>query len=132
MHRLKSKSLIHRFRLAAFLLCAKWMLVPVTGGVLIQSTITSNHQLTIIGIGLIALTALTTILQWLVASRTGCPLCMTPVLAAKKCATNRRARSFLGSHRLRVALAVLFRNSFRCPYCHEPTILEVRGRNRPK
>ena len=132
MHRLKSTSLIRRFRLAAFLLCAKCVLVPVTGGVLIQSTITSDQKLTIIGIGLIALTALTTIMQWLVAARTSCPLCMTPVLAAKKCATNRRARTFLGSHRLRVALAVLFRNSFLCPYCHEPTALEVRDRNRLK
>ena len=32
--------------------------------------------------------------------------------------------------RLRVALAVLFTNSFRCPYCNEPSVLEVRGKYR--
>ena len=55
---------------------------------------------------------------------------MTPVLAKKDCTKHRHARTFLGSHRLRVALAILFRNSFRCPYCNESTILEVRGQSR--
>jgi hypothetical protein len=53
---------------------------------------------------------------------------MTPVLAKKRCAKHRRARTFLGSHRLRVAMAVIFTKSFRCPYCHESTALEVRER----
>ena len=29
----------------------------------------------------------------------------------------------MGSHRLRVALAILFKNRFRCPYCNETTAL---------
>ena len=32
----------------------------------------------------------------------------------------------MGSHRLRVALAILFKNQFRCPYCNESTALELR------
>jgi len=35
-------------------------------------------------------------------------------------------RSVMGSHRLRVALAILFKNQFRCPYCNESTALELR------
>jgi hypothetical protein len=81
-----------------------------------------------IGMGVAALAVLVVIYQWIISSRTNCPLCMTPVLAAKKCAKHHHARTFLGSHRLRVALAILFKNCFRCPYCHEPTVLEVRER----
>lgn len=82
----------------------------------------------IVSIGLVALAAVSILLQWMVAQQTNCPLCITPVLASKACAKNRHARKVLGSHRLRVALAILFRNSFRCPYCNEPTALEVRNR----
>ena len=32
----------------------------------------------------------------------------------------------MGSHRLRVALRILFRGSFVCPYCNEPTSIEAR------
>jgi hypothetical protein len=130
MHRLPSHSAIRRIRLAALLLCAKCMLAPLSCGVLLYALIIYDKGLILIGIYLISLTVLVALLQWLVAARTACPLCMTPVLASKGCTKHRDARSFLGSHRLRVSLAVIFTNSFRCPYCHEPTILELRDRNR--
>ena len=58
------------------------------------------------------------------------PLVLTPVLASKDCAKHRRARTFLGSHRLRVALSILFKNTFRCPYCWEKSAMTVRSRRR--
>jgi hypothetical protein len=130
MHRLRSKSAIHRFRFAAVLLCAKCLLVPITAILLLYSVFINDRELILIGMGLILLIALVVILQWLIAARTGCPLCLTPVLAKKGCMKHRHARSVLGSHRLRVAIAILFKNSFRCPYCNEPTVLEVRGKYR--
>lgn len=126
MHRLRSKSAIHRFRLAAFLLCLRWLLAPTSAAVLTYSIVIHDRELILLALGMVLLTVVVAILQWLLASRTNCPLCMTPVLAKKRCTKHRHARAFLGSHRLRVALAILFRNSFRCPYCHEPTALEVR------
>ena len=60
------------------------------------------------------------------AAKTRCPLCLTPVLATKGCSKHRNARTLLGSHRLRVAMSVLFKGRFYCPYCHEPSVLEVR------
>ncbi len=128
MHRLRSKSTIYRFRVAALLLCLKCILMPACGVILIYSIIIHDDELTLWAMGLIILTTLMVILQWLIAARTSCPLCLTPVLAVKNCMKHRHARTFLGSHRLRVAMAVLFKNSFRCPYCHEPTALEVRDR----
>jgi hypothetical protein len=126
MHRLRSKSAIHRFRFAAMLFCAKCVMIPISGVLLTYSIIIHDDQLTILSMELVLLTVVVAFLQWLIAARTSCPLCMTPVLAKKGCTKHRQARTAFGSHRLRVALAILFKNSFRCPYCHEPTALEVR------
>jgi len=31
----------------------------------------------------------------------------------------------MGSHRLRVAMAIMFKNRFCCPYCNESTVLKL-------
>jgi hypothetical protein len=66
------------------------------------------------------------IIQWGMARRARCPLCMTPVMETKRCSKHRNAKPFLGSYRLRVALSIIFKGSFRCPFCHEPTAIQVR------
>lgn len=131
MHRLRSKSAIHRFRLAAVLLCTKCLATPLTAGFLVYSIICGDRQLTLYALGAMGLTMLVMVSECLVAARTHCPLCITPVLARKGCTKNRHARKLLGSHRLHVAFSILFRNSFRCPYCHEPTALELRRKHHP-
>ena len=128
MHRFSSKSTIVRFRLVACLICLKCLLIPGVFGLLVYSFITTDHHLTLVAMGMGLAAFLTGILQWMLASRTRCPLCMTPVLASRGCAKHRHARSFMGSHRLRAALAILFRDSFTCPYCNEKSALEVRSR----
>lgn len=130
MHRLRSRTAIFRLRLAALLTGAKCLLVPIGISLLIYSIIRHDDQLTLIALGVIVVSAVAAVLQWILAARTSCPLCMTPVLAHKGCTKHRNSRSFLGSYRLRVALAILFTNSFRCPYCNEPTVLEVRQKHR--
>jgi hypothetical protein len=130
MHRLRTKSAIHRFRLAAILLCLQLILAPLACGILIHSFVINDRELTFISLGILLLALLGLVLQCLISRKTHCPLCMTAVLASRGCAKHRQARTFLGSHRLRVALAILFKNSFRCPYCHEPTVLQVRGNYR--
>lgn len=130
MHRLRSKSAIFRLRAAALLICAKCVLWPLTVGLLAYALLISDRKLIIIAVGMMALSVAVVVLQWLVAQRTNCPLCITPVLAKKDCSKSRHSKSLFGSHRLRTALSILFTNSFRCPYCHEPTVLEVRDRHR--
>ena len=98
----------------------------LTGAILIHALIHYHWPYVMIGLCLGGLTVLLAILEWLVAARTSCPLCRVPVLAPKKCARHWRARPLLGSYRLRVALAVLVRNSFLCPYCHEPTAIQLQ------
>ena len=128
MHRFQSKSTIKRFRFASLLICGLCLLVPLVVVVLADAIFRNDPRQMIVAMGLGGLAVLVGILQWVVASRTRCPLCMTAVLATKGCSKHRHAQTFCGSHRLRVALAVLFRGSFTCPYCHEPSVMEVRHR----
>lgn len=132
MHRLRSKATIYRFRAAALLVIVKCVLTPIAVGVLIYSFLTYNRDLTLIGCALVLATCLVILLQWILAARTTCPLCLTPVLANKRCRKHRKAKSLFGSHRLRVALSILLKNKFRCPYCHEPTAMEVRQHRRSR
>jgi hypothetical protein len=128
MHRLPSNSAVRRIRLAALLLCAKCLVTPVAAGLIAWSSATGDRWLAGIGVSIIVLTAVMVLLQWLIAVRANCPLCMTPVLGNKECAKHRSARTFCGSHRLRVALTVLCLNRFRCPYCGESCEVKARVR----
>lgn len=128
MHRFPSRSVIVRFKLASFLLVLVTLMIPLVIGTIIYSIMTDDAELTKTGIVLLALTVALAIVQFIVGLRTRCPLCMTPVLASKGCSKHRHARTFFASYRLRVALAVYFKNSFRCPYCNESAELEVRTR----
>jgi hypothetical protein len=130
MHKLPSSSAVRRFRLASILLCAKCILTPAVAGFLVFASIKGDKDLMRLGIGAAVITVTVVFFQWLVSSRTHCPLCLTPVLAKKRCVKHKHARSFLGSHRLRVAIGVLFAGAFRCPYCNEPSRIEVRQRKR--
>ena len=126
MHKMPSTYAIRRIRIAALLLLAKCLLTPVAAGVLIHSLVIHDPELSLIGLGMLLLTGLVVLLQWLIAIRANCPLCLTPVLANKGCTKHRNAKALLGSHRLRVAVSLLCTGRFRCPYCGEPTLLEVR------
>lgn len=126
MHRFRSKSTILRFRFAALLVCLKFLLVPTAVGILMYGLLLGDDKLAVIALALGIVTILSVILQWILATRTRCPLCLTPVLADKECSKHRHARTALGSHRLRVALAILFKDSFECPYCHEKSAMEIR------
>jgi hypothetical protein len=111
-------------------LFGNYLFAPLAAGLLVYSLLISSRQGVMFGGGLMATSLIGVILQWMVASRANCPLCMTAVLAPRACTKNRRARSFCGSCRLRVALAILFKNRFRCQYCNEPTAMQVREKIR--
>lgn len=129
MHRFASPAVITRFKMAALLFILGTLMIPAVIGTLVYSIMTDDMELTKISIFLVVLTVLVAMLQFMVGLRTRCPLCMTPVLASKGCSKHRRADSLLGSYRLRVALSIFSRNSFRCPYCNESAEMEVRSRN---
>ena len=113
------KSVITRFKFAAFLLCFNFLMIPVVAGTLAYSIMTDDPGLTEIGIALLALAVLVAILQCLVAARTRCPLCMTPVLATRGCSKHRHARTLARKPPAAGGGRDLFTNCFKCPYCHE-------------
>jgi len=131
MHRLPSKRAIFRFRMAALLLWLKLLSFTFSFAFLIYAGVIKNGDMVVLAIGLIVLSFLIAILQSLYALQTKCPLCITPVLASKNCSKNRKVKRFFGSYRLKVANSIILRNHFRCPYCSEPTLLEVRNRRAP-
>lgn len=81
-------------------------------------------------IGFLLATPVVIVIQWIVASRVRCPLCLAPPLMHKGCSKNRKARTLFGSYRMRVVMTGLFRGYFRCQYCGEPSELKVRERRR--
>ena len=87
-----------------------------------------DWKLTGIGLGFGMLAVISGLLRSLTAAHANCPLCMAPVLLNRRCSNHRNCRKILGSHCLRVALSILFLNSFRCPYCNEPTAIKARTR----
>jgi hypothetical protein len=121
---------IIRFRFAALLLCLQYLLLVATLVLLPLSILTNDRQLTLIAMVLGIACIIVVIVQRIVARRALCPLCRTAVLSVRGCSKHRNAKKLMGSHRLHVAVALLARDSFTCPYCHEPSVLEVRARRR--
>lgn len=130
MHRFSNEGSVFRFRLAAVLLLAKWSLVPISITFLLYTILLDHRELVIAALGVIGLTVVVAIIQWLTSSRCRCPLCIGLPLSRTATVKNRNAQRLFGSHRLRVAHSVFFKGYFRCPYCNEPTAMEARERGR--
>lgn len=126
MHHPRSISDVRRLRIASLLLLVSRLLILTAGALLLVSLFANDHQLMIFGSILVVVSLVLLIAQWVAASHAGCPLCRTPVLTPMGCVKHRKARRLLGSYQLRVALAIMFTERFRCPYCNEPTAMEVR------
>lgn len=128
MHRFSSYVVLRRFRLAAWLLVFATLLIVGSLGLLAHGLHVQSRDEVLIGLVAAGAGFVTTLIQLVVAHRVRCPLCMMPPLGYRACQKNRRARRLLGSYRMRVAGAAIFRDHFQCPYCGESTRLEVRER----
>ena len=130
MHRMPTKSSLRNLRLGTmfFLLFGLDMLAFVGLGIaavwtrdpaVVRVFLWSAGSLPVLGIAYLA-----------IGSRAKCPLCTNPPLTPRRCTKHRNAKRLFGSYRLKVAMSVFFNDSFVCPHCGEPTLLEVRDRNR--
>jgi hypothetical protein len=126
VHKLANKLSIIRFRIAALLLLVRMMLLLATFLVYALFFPTQRQDLAMIGLMLAGSIAVLLPIRLAIASECKCPLCRVPVLSIKRCSKNTNSKTFLGSYRLRIALQILFKNRFRCPYCNETT--EIRSR----
>ncbi|MCF7732188.1 MAG: hypothetical protein K9N23_10895 [Akkermansiaceae bacterium] len=128
MHRLPNNGSLLRFRFAAVLILLKWPLIPGSLGFLLYALVLERAGLIYSALGVSALTVLMFIIQWLVATKCRCPLCVGLPLCNTGAMRNRNARRLFGSYRLRVAQSIVMQGHFRCPYCGESTAMEVRER----
>jgi heme/copper-type cytochrome/quinol oxidase subunit 1 len=130
MHRLPSHTTLRRFRIASLLVLFMYLSVPMAFGFLCFGFVSGEDGcLAIAGI-VVAAGLVCMILSFIMSSRLRCPLCMMPPLQTRRCSKHKSAATLFNSHRLSVAQSILFKDSFRCPYCGEPTAMEVRERRR--
>lgn len=128
MHRFRRRSQLIVHRLNAFSWLALLLLAVTTFGLLLAAFLTYDRLLALVGLTFASATLILAIVQQMSAGSANCPLCRMPPLGSRACQKNARARTFLGSYRLRVSLSTLLLNRFRCPYCGEPTRCEVKTR----
>jgi hypothetical protein len=126
MHRFRSPATIRRMRVTAFALTVTALLLPFSIITLVVSCALNHQEMMVGGTYLLSSTILMIAVQWFCARRTHCPLCMASVMAKNGCSRHRRAKTLFGSHRLRVAVAILTINRFTCPYCNEKSLLVLR------
>jgi hypothetical protein len=132
MHRPRHAHTIRNLRIAAFLLCLKRLLIPVGLVLLLGSALRHDLRWAVAGAGVLGLSVGITFVQWIFSSSAKCPLCMMPPLGRRGCSRNRDAKRLLGSYRLRVALSILLKGRFRCPFCNEPTVLRLKPHPEPQ
>lgn len=130
MHRLPSKSVLWRFRFAAWVVIIKMLGLLPAFGILGYGVWKHDVQWIQIGGGVFAAILLLLIFNMLLTSRLRCPLCMVPPLQNRGCSKHRDVKRIFGSHRLEVALSILIREHFTCPYCGEKTAMEARDKGR--
>lgn len=127
MHRLPSDHIINKFRFAALLVVLSFLSVPAFIWLLFCGIFVDKDWFFWAG-GALLFFLFCIVTKFLIGSRLKCPLCMMPPLANRGCARNRAAKRIFGSYKLVVAGSILFKDSFRCPYCGEPTMMEARRR----
>lgn len=128
MHRLPSKGTLHKFRIVSLLCILMSISVPSTLAMLGYGFFGEDDRWILNGgiaggVGVLCL-----LLVSLMGARLRCPLCTMPVFHNRRCSRHRNAKALFGSHRLKVAITILLKGRFRCPYCGEPTGMVVRDR----
>ena len=130
MHRLPTKSILWNYRFASCLLVLMIVaLIPAVGilgyGVWKRDVPWIVYSGCIFG-GIILLFLFNSLLT----SRLRCPLCFVSTLQNRGCSKHRNVQRIMGSHRLKVAISILVKNHFLCPYCGEKTAMEARSKSR--
>jgi hypothetical protein len=128
MHQLPTRSIIRRYRFTALCVVLKWILVAGSALTLIYAVLTDRKDIALISIGMMLGAGFATIGHLIAGMKARCPLCFVPSFSHQQQSKNSRAMHFLGSYRVFVALSVLLRGWFHCPYCGEKTAMKARER----
>jgi hypothetical protein len=130
MHRLPSRSVLWRYRIASFLLIFKMLGLLVGIGLLGYGFWMHDvYWITLSGVCFGVLFVLL-ILNFIITIRLRCPLCLVQPFLNRGCSKHRDVKRIFGSHKLLVATTILTLGHFTCPYCGEQTAMVLRRRLR--
>ncbi len=130
MHLLRSLSQMRAFQISASLVFLNIIFLFIAVCIIIHSIVLIDGVRTLIGFGFAAFAMLLELFRALLFGHCRCPICMANVLNPFNRTPHREARTLIGSHRLPVAISILFQNSFRCPSCNEPTAIRLHPQAR--
>jgi hypothetical protein len=131
MHRLASYQILRRFRIVSLLLLLMFLTLPVAAGFLGYGVFSKDIGLMRMAGMIFGFGVFLKMLIYVMSARLKCPLCLGAPFRNLGCTRHRTAEKLLGSYQAEVAVAVLFKDKFRCPYCGERTVMQVRERRRP-
>lgn len=126
MQLLPSRFAVLRFKLAALGWILLFLLIPSALGMGCYTMFMMDHAPAGIALKLIGLAVLVFLIYWVLSLSTRCPRCLVGSFSRRGCSRHGSSRSLFGSHRLRVAVSVLFRNHLQCPWCGELTAMKAR------
>lgn len=124
---LPSRFAVLRYKLAALTWMLLLLVLPgamVIGG---YTILMMDGTYAVVALELIGLALLAFLTHRLCSLRARCPRCLTGSFSNKGCSLHGGAKRLLGSHRLHLALSVVFQNRIQCPYCGEFTAMKARS-----
>lgn len=129
MHHQRSKYALRQLQIGACHVMLHILLGAVAFGSLAYTAFRHDERGVYISLGLVALWVVSCLVFFFKASGTRCSLCMTPLWVGRKCQKHRNAKPAFGvSYRLELAISLLFKDRYRCPYCGESfSTQKVRG-----
>lgn len=128
MHKLPSSDILRRFRVASLLILVMFVTLPAAVGFALAGILLEERRWFVFAGVSVGIVLFCLAVNFVLSARLRCPLCMVPPMQNRGCSKHRTATRMLGSYRLKVAHSIMFKDSFRCPYCGEPTSMEVRQR----
>lgn len=121
MHRQHSSHTLRSLHLGAIHFVLNALLIVAAISLLTAGIIIGDNNWLWIGTSVLAVWIISAFVFFLCSLSWHCPLCMGKVWVRTGCRRHRNLRPALGiSYRLGIALCVLFKSRYRCPYCGEP------------
>lgn len=128
MHRVRSNRQIFCLRLSAICFILMNATIIASISVVAFALWHADREIMEWALYLVIGVVATSLVYRISAGSASCPLCRSQPMLSKHCQRNRKAHRLFGSYRAIVSLCILFTNTFRCPYCGEPSRCQVKPR----
>ena len=120
MHRQFSHSTIWSLRLGSLHFIANIFVLILGAFLLTIGVITHADKYALYGFLGLSFGVLSVMVFKLCCSAITCPVCVSRIWANTGCRKHQKSKKFMGlSYRLRIAMKILTRQPYRCPYCAE-------------